>query len=260
MKEFFMAVAIKKGGEAHWAHTPWGQIIWNTGHRDHPGGIASQDDFSWKVTDGDSTKPGKSMKPGVLGTKPCDLEGFPGHWVLKFKTLLGAPSTFSSLSGAVVPLLEDKAINLGDFVEVRGEVVGNTGQSPGVYLGQRAVCLRGYGPRITTRAFDVAAAGFGQAALPVGASTAPVAPVGGAMAPPAPPGAAPTPPIVVTPHVGITAPPPPPGAAVAPPAPPAPPAALAGPTMTAAANGASYQSFIDAGWTPEQIKANGYCL
>ena len=74
---YFFALAIPKGAEPHWAHTPWGQQIWNVGNQAFPN-AAQSPAFTWKIEDGDSQIPNKK------GRKPIDNEGWRGHWILKF--------------------------------------------------------------------------------------------------------------------------------------------------------------------------------
>src|ERR1700740_1677164 len=72
-------IGIPKAGEQHWNQTVWGRLIWDTALKAFPNGFAA--DFSWKVTDGDSTAPTKKGKAA-----PCTREGHPGHWVLAFSS------------------------------------------------------------------------------------------------------------------------------------------------------------------------------
>ncbi len=102
-------------------------------------------------------------------------------------------------------------------------------------------------------------------ANPAAPPAAPAAPYTGYMAsptpaaaPPAPgaPAASPAPPAASTPPLptaspGNPAPPP------APAAPPPPPAAPTGPVMLPAANGATYEAMIAAGWTDDTLRAHG---
>lgn len=250
--DFYMAIAIPKGAERHWAETEWGKVIWNAGHAflAHAGQMPT---FAWKITDGDSQVPNKK------GKKPCEREGYKGHWVLGFSS--GYSSQLFTLVGVTSPvaLQGENAINLGDYVQINGSVCGNGSTSqPGVYLNHSRCCLIGYGQRIVVGP-DVESAGFG-GALPAGASTTP--PAGftpPAVSPPmsAPVAAAPqfTPP--TQPTAPLTAP-----ASSAQPytgymQPPGPPAAPAK-VMTAKAGGATYQSFIDAGWNDQQMREQGY--
>ena len=275
--DYFFAVAIPKGPERHWAETEWGAKIWQVGHTAFPNGQAQRPDFAWKVTDGDSQIPNKK------GKKPCDQEGYRGHWVIGFSSGF-APRIFNADGSQ--QLLEADFVKLGYYVQVFGSVAGNGSDSqPGVYLNHSMVAFAAYGPEISVGP-DASAVGFGGAPLPAGASAAPVggafnpapvpapavpgipapavaapavpspAPAVPAMMPPAAP--APTPaaapaaampsPGSVTPHPGFVAPPP------AAPAAPAAPARV----MLPAANGIPYEAYIANGWTDEVLRANGY--
>lgn len=249
--KFEFGVAIAKGAETHWASTAWGAIIWAAGHA----GLAKAGEmptFAWKVTDGDSTVPNRQSK------KPCDREGYPGHWVVSFSSSF-TPNVYQTVPGQKDPARFDVkgAVNPGDFIEVFGNVGYNeSAGNPGVFINHQAICLRGYGDRIAT-GIDVGAIGFGAAAAPAGASAVPVGqalatpPVPGVPAAPAAPTAAVPQP---TPNAAFLAPPPPT------PTPPAPPAAAPQIVMTALAKGASYQSFIDIGWTHEAMVKAGYVV
>lgn len=281
---YFFALAIPKGTEPHWAHTPWGQQIWNVGNQAFPN-AAQSPAFAWKIEDGDSQIPNKK------GRKPCDNEGWRGHWILKFSGGF-APKVYQQEGAGYVQVTQKDFCKPGYFVEVAFSVEGNGSQSqPGVYLNHSMVCFRAYGQEITFGP-DVASAGFGAAPLPVGASMtpppgaipmpqAPVAAAPAGYAPPAPvpagvpqiPGVAPAPlapagsvpmpyapapgapaPIPVTPNPGFVQ--------VPPPAPMAPPPAPAAPVrqMTAAAQGIPYESYVAQGWTDAQLVQNGLML
>jgi hypothetical protein len=274
---FFFAVAIPKGAETHWAETPWGAIIWGVGHKAFPQ-AAQSPSFAWKIENGDSTVPNKR------GRKPCDNEGWKGHWILKFSGGF-APKVYRPDASGMVQVMESDYVLPGDFIEVAGTVDGNGSQSqPGIYLNHSMICARGYSTqgRISFGP-DANEAGFGQSALPAGASMTPTAstvpmpaaaPVTGVPAAPLPTAtvAAP-PPIPVSPNpqflqvppnpsspAAIPAIPASPAVAAAPPAPPPPAIASpsSGPTMTAKAAGASYQAYLSAGWTDAALIANGY--
>ena len=267
---YYFAVAIPKTPGVHWASEDWGAPIWAEGHAAFPGGQTQRADFAWKITDGDSVEPDQNMK------RPCDREGFPGHWVVRFSGGK-APQVYSLLPGQASPVLVPDpagAVGLGDFVQVRGSVCGN-GEitKPGVYLNHSMVCLRAYGPRISTGP-DVASAGFGGGALPPGASFTPpaaapgqlppppAAPGAGAPMPPAaptyapPPAAAPATPVTAAP-AAPAAPTPSPAHVGLPPMAPPPPAPAPGPVMLPAANGVPYDAYRASGWTDEQLRASG---
>lgn len=243
---FFFALAIPKGSEQHWAQTAWGAVIWGVGHTAFPQ-AAQSPTFAWKIEDGDSVVPNKR------GRKPCDNEGWKGHWVLKFSGGF-APKVYRQDGTDLVQEMTEGFIKAGYFVEVAGTVDGNGSQSqPGIYLNHSMVCFRAYGPEITFGP-DVKEAGFGVAALPAGASATP------------PPSAIPMPaagasaPIPVVPNPGFLQVPIPSAStpAVPVPVPPVPASPSSGPQMTAKANGGTYKQFIDAGWTDANLIAQGY--
>lgn len=177
---YFFALAIPKGVEPHWAHTPWGQQIWNVGNQAHPN-AAQSPAFAWKIEDGDSQIPNKK------GRKPCENEGWRGHWILKFSGGF-APKVYQQEGAGYVQVMQKDFCKPGYFVEVAFSVDGNGSQSqPGVYINHSMVCFRAYGPEISVGP-DVASAGFGQSALPAGASMTPPA---GAIPMPQAPAAAP---------------------------------------------------------------------
>lgn len=268
--EYSFAIAIPKT-QPHWASEPgWGEKIWAEGHAAWPQGQAQRKDFSWKVTDGDSTEPNSKMK------RPCDNTGYPGCWVLWFTDPSTPPKLAVALSGEPVWNDTPNFCLPGDIIEVRGSVASNeSDQTAGVYLNVSAVCMRAYHVegRISGNTVDLASAGFGSAPLPSGATAmpagnalapaappAPGAPPSTPAAPPAPagPAAAPAaPPAPVTPNAAILGAPAP---VVAPPAPvPSPvvatPPAPAKPVMN---NGGDYDAHIQAGWTDAMLREKGW--
>lgn len=281
---YFFALAIPKGAEPHWAHTPWGQQIWNVGNQAFPN-AAQSPAFAWKIEDGDSQIPNKK------GRKPCDNEGWRGHWILKFSGGF-APKVYRQEGAGYVQVMQKDFCKPGYFVEVAFSVEGNGSQSqPGVYLNHSMVCFRAYGQEITFGP-DVASAGFGAAPLPAGASMTPPAgaipmpqaPAAAPALPGAPAGYAPPPGLPQVPGVAPAAPlpagfaptpsVPAPGAPapipvvpnpqfvqVPPPVPQAP-VAPAAPVrqMTAAAQGIPYESYIAQGWTDAMLVQNGLML
>ena len=185
---YFFALAIPKQGEPHWAHTPWGQKIWSVGNQAFPT-AAQSPAFAWKIEDGDSQIPNKR------GRKPCDNEGWPGHWILKFSGGF-APKIYQQEGAGYVQIMQKDFVKPGFFVEVAFGVEGNGSQSqPGVYLNHSMVCFRAYGQEIVFGP-DVNAAGFGQSPLPAGASMTPPA---GAIPMPQAPAAVPSVPGVPVP-------------------------------------------------------------
>lgn len=165
---FDFGIAIKKTpGVTHWNQEAWGKGIWDEAHAGY-GAMADRPDFSFKVTDGDSTI------PNTKGNRPCDQAGHPGHWVVAFSSM-SAPQLFNATSGAAKPDSNPEIMLPGDFVQVMGSYVcnhdknGNAAESPGVYLNHRAVCYGGQHPdgRITTQA-PVNAGLFGAGVAPGG--------------------------------------------------------------------------------------------
>lgn len=230
----YFAVAIPKGTETHWNQTPWGQIVWADGMAGD--NLADRKrDFSWKVSDGDSTEYDKK------NNRPCDKEGFPKSWIVRFSTEQASPKLYSSLSGKVVEAIEKDEILTGYWVEVRGSVKFNgSNKNPGLYCNPDMVCLRATDARIVSSAGEsVEEAGFGAAPLPAGVTPRPA----GSVMPPIPAAAAPA----------VVVPPPAPGFRMPPPVPAAAPVR----TMLPAAGGATYEQCIAAGWTDALLVENG---
>ncbi len=250
--DYFFALAIaKQPGQTHWAQTPWGAEVWKAGHAGFPQ-AGNMPAFAWKVVDGDSHIPNRK------GKKPCDREGYPGHWVVTFSGGF-APKVYQIPPGAKDPVIwqQPDAVQLGDYVEVYGSCAGNgSQQQPGVFINHSMVCFRGYGERIVVGP-DAAAVGFGAAAVPAGASAVPT---GAALAPqaamPPVPAAAPAIPAAsITPHMPV------PGVPVAmPPTPPVPVAIPVHHQMTPKAGGHTYEAMVAAGWTDDTLRAMGYML
>ncbi len=229
--DFYFALAIPKGSERHWMETPWGQKIYKVGQAGFPQGQYNSPSFAWKIVNGDSTEPNR------VGKKPCDREGYPGHWVLNFTSAF-APSIYNA--DGTQQLLEPNAVNLGDYIQVYGTVADNQSQQqPGVYLNHSMVALAGYGTRIVLGA-DPKQVGFGQSPLPTGASLTPVAQGFN----PAPSYVSPTPPPTQT-----VTPPPYPQILT----PPVPPVRV----MLPAANGITYDQYIANGWTDALLIQHG---
>lgn len=174
-QEYTFGVAFPKTpGVASWWLEEWLKPVMQCGFDNFSNGEAQRPDFAWKITDGDSTMPGKPRQ-GKPGVRPCDKEGWPGCWVIWFG---GATAPKIWNADATQLLLQPDAVKPGFYVQVQASCKGNTGATPGLYMNHHHVSLQGYGPEIVSGP-DVKTAGFGQAALPAGASTVPV----GAMAP-----------------------------------------------------------------------------
>jgi hypothetical protein len=243
--EFYFAVAIPKGQEQHWNQTEWGRQIWDEAAKSWPNGEYERPDFSWKIVDGDSQVPNKK------NVKPCDVQGFAGHWVMKFSSGF-APQIFNADGSQ--QLVEEGAVKLGYYVQVNGSANSNgNAQNPGMYLNHSMVAFSAYGDEIRVGP-DAASVGFGGQPLPAGASSAPTG--GGSFNP-----AAPTPAAAAPAAAPVAAP----AAApvVAPVTPPPNPAILnapggAEPQLTAKAAGHTYQQLLEAGWTDDTLRQHGY--
>lgn len=178
---FEFGVAIAKAGEQHWNQTSWGQGIYAAAMAGFPNGEFQRGDFSWKITDGDSQELNRNNK------RPCDKEGYPGHWVVGFSTSL-ALKLFTDNGNT--QLVQPGEIKPGYYVEVLGNVASNgNAQNPGMFVNPQLVNRAGFGQEIIGGP-DAAAVGFGQGVLPSGASATPL---GGGFnpAPTAAPGVAP---------------------------------------------------------------------
>jgi hypothetical protein len=154
-KEYWFLLAIPKNGETHWNQTAWGKLMWEMGVLSFSKAAAENPNFSWKITDGDSTAPNNN------GTRPCDLEGHAGHWVLRFAS--GYPIQLWNYDGSQ-PLehVTEEPIYLGDYIQVYGNIKGNDSkQSPGLYVTPTMVSLQERGERIIIAA-SAAEVGFGQ--------------------------------------------------------------------------------------------------
>jgi hypothetical protein len=148
-----------------------------------PGGESRRPGFATKITDGDSTELNKA------GRRPCDHEGYPGHWVLWFSSGQ-APTLYTPGGKETIPLAE--GIHLGYYVRVFGSVVGNANaRNPGMYLNHRFVERVAFGEVIQVGPDAASVFAAPVTSLPAGARTTPAAP---ASAPPMTPAAPPPPP------------------------------------------------------------------
>lgn len=188
---------------------------------DTAGNVVAGVEFSWKYKDGDDTT------PNTGGRRPCDNEGWPGHWVFFFQSNY-APQMFMLQEGRNLELTnaDSNAIKRGYYVTVAGSALGNgSDDHPGIFLNGGKVRFEKFGPEISTgpSADDVFGTTAGQA--PAGASDTPVAgaapmpastPAASTPAASAPPASAPTstpatsapPPMTTAPPPAASAPPP----------------------------------------------------
>ena len=146
--------------------------------------------FAFKIIDGDS------QIPNTKGNKPCDREGFPGHWILSFSSGY-APKCYIVENGEHKLVTDPNTIKRGYYIRIYGSVAGNgSQQQPGIFLNHSMVELVGYGAEIISG--PDANSAFGAAvALPQGASATPLASAAVPMAVAAPvPMGHPAPPVV----------------------------------------------------------------
>lgn len=272
--QFYYALAIAKTPGKMWWDEPWGALIYQAGAAAFPQSVAgfaqafatnpmaaAMYPFAWKVKDGDSQMPNKK------GKRPCDQEGYPGHWILSFTSGF-APKIYNA--NGTEQITAPDAVKIGYYVQVSGNVVGNDSPNqPGVFLNGTMVALQGYGPEIVSGP-DASAVGFGQGPLPAGASAVPLGAmpsstpaVPGAAVPtpatPAVPGAVPSVPVPaaqapipvpVTPNPGFAGMPAVPSVPSVPAVPPAR-------AMSVKAAGATYEQMIAAGWNDQLLTQHG---
>lgn len=246
---------LKTPGVTDWRQEPhdFFQIIQRVAQQDFASGQSQRPDFAWKIIDGDSTAKNRSDR--VWNT----IEGFAGHWVVKFESGF-LPKCFSRQVGydASQQITDPAYIRRGHYISVSGSATGN-GQliaNCGLFLNLDMVSWEGYGPEIISANIVPATSAFAQApVLPAGVTAAPVVPVAAAptVAPPVAPAVvpAPAPTAAPVPYAGYMA------APVAPP--PAPPvvSAVPAPMMLPAAGGATYEQMIGAGWTDATLVQHG---
>lgn len=250
-----------------------------------PAGTCLHPQFSFKMADGDGyDQNGKSN---------AEKAGMPGHWVVRFSSGYAPRCYHVGKYGPADQIQETNVIRRGYFVRVSGSMEGNGDQQrPGLYMNLDMVELTAYGEEIISGPDAGDAFGAAPPALPQGATATPQGPAnnppppspasaGNAAGHPATPPAASAPAAPVTPPATTAAAPPvvpanpaaptappydgfmqaaaPPAAPAAPVAPTPPPSPIASPAkqMTAAANGATYESMIAAGWTDELLLAHG---
>jgi hypothetical protein len=238
--EVYIGIAIPKSGETHWNQTEWGAKLYQAATVGWPGGEYNSQTFAWKITDGDSPIPNKR------GKKPCDREGYPGHWVLNCSTRFFVKCFHAGKYDPAQQIQNEKEMKPGDYCRVLINAKGNgPSESPGIYLNPVLFELTRAGVEIQLGDGPSAAEAFGtqQGQLPANAQ------IDQAVTPP--PGNV-TPP----PPVNNVAPPPPPVNNVAPPPPPAEPVKQ----MTEKAGGATYDQMIASGWNDQLLIEHGMMI
>ena len=156
--ESYLAVAIPKNGSTDWRQTPWGAQIAAKALADWPNGEHGSALFAWKITDGDSVVPNR------VGKKPCDREGWPGHWVMHLSTQFAIQCYNVGNYDPLQQITDENAIKTGDYCRVSVGVRGNNpSQSPGVYINPRLFELARAGEPIISESGPSAATVFGGA-------------------------------------------------------------------------------------------------
>lgn len=127
-------------------------------------------DFSWKLSDGDSTQ---VSRPGE--TPNARKEGFPGHWVIKFSSSF-PPRVFYAGHYAPHEQIQDRnVLRRGDYIRVAGTMEANGNQQkPGLYMNLSMVEYAGKGVEIVTGPDAGAIFGGNAAQLPPGATPLPM--------------------------------------------------------------------------------------
>ena len=234
--EYYLALAIEKGAEAHWSQTHWGSEIWSAGCSFFAPKLNDQNsqfaqNFAWKITDGDSAVANSK------GIAPASRPGYPRHWILNLTS--GFAPIVHNRDGSETITTKDY-VNLGDYIQTYISVGSN--ESPnvnsGIFLNVLRVAFQAYGERIVL-GVDPRLIGFGTDPLPAGACLTPIAPA--------------------RTTIDMTTP------AIAPPPAPVPPPApyvqiLDVPKMTEKANGVPYNAYVAQGWTDDMLRAQGYML
>lgn len=209
--------------------------------------------FANKILDGDGFD--EDGKPN------SGKEGWAGCWIVKVSNGF-APRVVEWQNGWVDMTPHGRQIKCGDYVTISGDTSSNKStQSPGMYLNVDIVSFEQEGDRIVqATAVDPneALGNRGGPANPPASGAGHSAHAGGTG------GAAHGTAGSTTASGGTGDAPPYSGyredAAPPPPAdnPPPPPSGPSGPTMTAKAGGKTFESFIAAGWTEDQLRQHGY--
>ena len=156
MNSTTVGLAFAKGAETHWNQTVWGAAIWAAGSAAWPNGEFNAPTFAWKVIDGCSAIPNKK------GNKPCDREGYKGHWVLFASTMFSIPSYHVGRYEAHQVIQDKNELKTGDYVRLSFNVVGNNPSiSPGVYINPSLLELSRAGIAIVSANAPDAASAFG---------------------------------------------------------------------------------------------------
>ena len=176
--ELYFAVAVPKTGETDWKLTPWGQQINSKAMAEWPGGEHAALTFSWKIIDGDSIIPNKK------GKKPCDREGWSGHWIVNCSTRLNVRCHHAGKLDPTQQIAVEAEIKTGDYCRALLGVKGNgPSESPGVYVNPILFELSRAGVAIINDSGPSAADAFGGSTANVPANAQVDTAVGGPKVP-----------------------------------------------------------------------------
>lgn len=174
--QFYCGLAIAKGTETHWNQTEWGAKIWAEMIAAWPGGEYNHPGFSSKITDGDSQVPNKKMK------KPCDREGYPGHWVINASNGYAIKAYHRGQFEPQQMIQQKEAIKTGDYCRLVISIKSNQStQTAGMYINPSMLELYQAGVEIVTEsAVDPSAAFADAGVMPANAMVDPNVPAQGA--------------------------------------------------------------------------------
>lgn len=231
--DYYIGVAIPKTpGVTHWSQEvsanprigAWGKKIWDAGLSFWGDLVNQKKDFSWKIIDGDSTEYDGATPP----KRTCDKPNFKGHWIVSMGGGL-APKIVNSDGSAYI--LEKDAVKKGYYIQVNANIATNGSNiNKGIKIYHNAVSFQYPGEEIVS-GLDPASVGFGDGSPAPVATFQPAAqvlPTGST--PPSPPAA----PIVPN-HAFVQQ--------------------AGAPRLLK--NGATYDSYISAGWNEEQLIEQG---
>ena len=260
-KRWFMAVAFSKADPATLPYLmQMAQFAGQSWPAFFPAGVTqapplfgcTHPRFSFKIVDGDGID--DNGKPNR------DKEGFAGHYVVKYSTSIQAPGVWQEPNYDEMARINDpRMLPRGYYVRINHTVQSNDNdQRPGLYvnLDKVAICADQAGAAVIQSGPTAAEAFGGGAAVPPSYAPPPAVPVAGIPVASTPP---------VPGSVGATASPSSPAPAPytgfipAAPVPPTPPIPAAPPArvMLPAAQGATYEAMIAAGWTDEMLRTHG---
>ena len=298
--EYSFGVAYPKVPGQHWANSEWGAQLWAIGHQINPRAGDPALGFVWKVADGDSTVktrkgegPANCEREGYPGHWIVYFaNGFePQIYDATGQTKLTTPGLVKrGYYVQVYASVKSNGSTANPGVFMNHNMIAFAAEGEEIFVGMDASAVGfGQGQALPAGARPVTptpaqAAGLGAAPPPPAAPAVPAAPAPQATyaPPPAAPAPAPAPaaPVAVAPNPGMTAVPAPlaPAGHAAPPptapqasAPAAPPPPSAPPAPTSPSNGPQVtQKMVDsgytyavlqgAGWTDDQMRAQGYIV